>query len=390
MDSSLPPLLRQYDRLSAVAVLAILLGSLLYLIFAGLQQKKEVEEYNSGLEGKQPTKAQLTAVSLTEDEKLFERIANPPPTSLLTVRAVTESNLCTPDRRLLCIACGKPIPMGAKSCTFCSKPQPVEQKIDRATLDSDGDGMTDGWEEKFGLNPKDPTDADLDADNDGFTNIEEFIAKTDPTDPTSHPGYETRMSVGEIKGTKLKLRAINKMELPSTTDAEGKRIRHFKVTFVAVSEDGSLGKLPMPTDEGEEIVGVTKTGKKIPTGYKFIRYNEKDTKQIKVGKHAQTRFVNVSEVLLERLPDKKRNLAAKQVTTVFYDPTNVDPDWPGDPLVEQEATIHIDLPGAKEVTVAPGSTFKVKSETFTVKSVNPETKTVKVEKNADKQTFDLK
>ena len=47
--------------------------------------------------------------------------------------------------------------------------------------DSDMDGMPDSWEKKYGLNPKDASDAALDADNDGYTNIEEFINGTDPT-----------------------------------------------------------------------------------------------------------------------------------------------------------------------------------------------------------------
>lgn len=46
--------------------------------------------------------------------------------------------------------------------------------------DSDSDGMTDLWEEYFGLDPNDPDDATLDMDNDGFTNIEEFNYLGDP------------------------------------------------------------------------------------------------------------------------------------------------------------------------------------------------------------------
>ena len=78
----------------------------------------------------------------------------------------------------------------------------------------------------------------------------------------------------------------------------------------------------------------------------------------------------------------------KRVLTVFKDPDN--PAWPGDPLLEQKATIAIDLPETSPVTVAPGESFAVKGEKFTVKAVDPEKKLVKVEKNADKKTFDLK
>lgn len=48
-------------------------------------------------------------------------------------------------------------------------------------IDSDGDGMPDAWEVKYGLNPNDPSDAVLDCNGDGYTNIEKFIHGIDPT-----------------------------------------------------------------------------------------------------------------------------------------------------------------------------------------------------------------
>jgi hypothetical protein len=48
--------------------------------------------------------------------------------------------------------------------------------------DSDGDGMDDRWETRYGLDPTDPTDASADLDGDTLDNREEFEAGTDPTD----------------------------------------------------------------------------------------------------------------------------------------------------------------------------------------------------------------
>jgi subtilisin family serine protease len=50
----------------------------------------------------------------------------------------------------------------------------------RLTLDVDGDGMDDVWEDSHGLNSSDPSDAFLDPDGDLVPNIGEFRANTDP------------------------------------------------------------------------------------------------------------------------------------------------------------------------------------------------------------------
>jgi hypothetical protein len=41
--------------------------------------------------------------------------------------------------------------------------------------DTDGDGMPDAWEARYGLNPNDPSDANDDFDHTGYTNIEKYI-----------------------------------------------------------------------------------------------------------------------------------------------------------------------------------------------------------------------
>ena len=51
--------------------------------------------------------------------------------------------------------------------------------------DTDGDGISDAWENANGFSPTDPADAGKDADGDAATNRDEFVAGTDPQSATS-------------------------------------------------------------------------------------------------------------------------------------------------------------------------------------------------------------
>jgi hypothetical protein len=54
-----------------------------------------------------------------------------------------------------------------------------------ATADSNGDGIPDGWAQRFGFNAVDPNLGSANADNDPHTNLEEWIADTNPTNALS-------------------------------------------------------------------------------------------------------------------------------------------------------------------------------------------------------------
>ena len=85
------------------------------------------------------------------------------------------------------------------------------------TLPPDGDGMWDGWEVYYGLDPLDPTDAHYDPDDDGYdfdhdgrvdynesyTNLEEFLNGTNPYDPdtdgdTMPDGWEVEYGLNPL------------------------------------------------------------------------------------------------------------------------------------------------------------------------------------------------
>lgn len=51
---------------------------------------------------------------------------------------------------------------------------------DACDPDDDNDGLPDGWEEEYGMNPADSSDVELDDDGDGLTNLQEYRRGTRP------------------------------------------------------------------------------------------------------------------------------------------------------------------------------------------------------------------
>ena len=76
--------------------------------------------------------------------------------------------------------------------------------LDKYDSDDDNDGIPDWWEEKYHLNPHDPSDANKDYDNDGLTNYQEYLNHTNPwkwdTDGDGlSDGYEVSIGLNPLR-----------------------------------------------------------------------------------------------------------------------------------------------------------------------------------------------
>lgn len=71
----------------------------------------------------------------------------------------------------------------------------------KAYKDSDNDGIPDAWEKKYGLNPKDASDANKDLNGDGYTNLEKYFNGIDPTQKTDWTKAENNIdTLAKTKG----------------------------------------------------------------------------------------------------------------------------------------------------------------------------------------------
>ena len=157
-------------------------------------------------------------------------------------------SLFTSELRVVAIGSAYPISYEAEICPFSNIPQPKMNQLDR-----DGDGITDDWELKHGLDKYDVADALTDLDKDGFSNLEEFLASTDPSDSAKHPPFVSKLRFVERKEVPFPyvFQGITKLSDGSTvfqlnTPADGKT--HF--VSIGDSLEGVFLQRFIPASEG--------------------------------------------------------------------------------------------------------------------------------------------
>ncbi len=444
---------RHYDRIIAVAVLAILLGTLAYLVLAGMERQAAVMEVSANFNP--PEKGTEKVLERTEQEALIAAVVKPAEAARIVVRERPEeeahkyTDLFTSEGRFLCVKkeCAKPILEADAVCRFCKTKQPVVEKVDYNAIDSDGDRLTDAWETSYGLNPNNAEDAEIDLDNDGFSNYDEFEAKTDPTNLESHPDYEAYIALTGATETRVLLRLV-KEQPGGIMEIKGEKKNVKALDFAPVSEDGKLGKAIQRVLPGKRI------GK---TNYRYQEYKEKQKQQLeythqvtKTRTNVAKMLVNVSSVIIttmspeavkaeEELEKAEKALASARLVAkatasatedlekcestyeaarakatqfaekelentkqtyelAFYDEkyyTMPGTTWNGEPLIGLEAAIAVDiLPETLVIEhLLEGAEFAVKNEKYKVVSLAIDKKktipTLKLMRLRDGKTFDL-
>ncbi len=264
----------------------------------------------------------------------------------LPVVADKEASFLASERRIRCAECAAPIPTAEKICPFCKKAQPEDKPI---VYDTDGDGLPDDWEKRYGLNINDPSDAQADTDGDLFTNAEEFAMGTDPTDAKSHAPYSNYLRLQlPLKETKLPFYFDSAIKIPA-----GHRFKFINPTkFDKAYNRKGVHYTPAT---GEEIGD---------TGYIVKSYEAKSEKRAIASGRGMEKMVDTSTATVVRKSDNK-----EIVLTV------------GDrklQMVDVQATIVFELGETREFNVIVGDTIDLNGEKHVVKSIRKEGNAVRV------------
>lgn len=111
---------------------------------------------------------------------------------------------------------------------------------DEVDSDDDNDGMQDILETKWGLNPRDASDAHIDSDSDGISNIEEVLEGTDPFSNDEYP----RLTIKYFAANTQFIRPENSLTL-SWESAGATKVQLYKNDAIIQDELQASGTLTL-------------------------------------------------------------------------------------------------------------------------------------------------
>ena len=346
-----------YDWLVlGVGVIVLGVGIVFYVSSLGEDSDEAAAEAVARIDRMKPAETGVAPLDLSEFQSVSSAIRRP--VLLAEIDGRSESFLAS-ERRVLC-KCGKAISgdvIAVPACPYCGEKQKVEKK---AVLDSDGDGLPDEWEKKYGLNVNDPSDANADLDGDEFTNLEEYVAKTDPKDPKDHPDYlDSLKIVLPLKETSMPFAFRKATKIPA-----GWRCEFFDPS--RKDDYGRKGKV-LTAIVGEEIVDKDIDAKKaLKSGFVLKSYTAKSEKRAIPGSELK-KTVDVSEAVVERKGD------GKVITLVIQEGKNVKLA-----PVDVQAKLSYERGTVKTFDVVPGVEIVLSGTKYRIKEIKAAAKGAKV------------
>ena len=269
-----------------VGVVALGAGAVFYVMSLGVDPDQAAAAEAAQIDRMKPAETGVAPIDMTGLEAAAALMRKP--VSVTEVSERMESFLAS-ERRVLC-KCGKAISGDIKAvpaCPYCGEKQEEEKK---GVLDTDGDGLPDEWEKKYGLNVNDAADANGDLDGDEFTNLEEYAAKTDPKDPKDHPDYLDSLAV---------VLPLKETSMPFVLRKANKIPTGWRCEFFDPNRKDDYGRkgATLTATVGEEIAD---------TGFILRAHAEKTAREAIKGGEGLTKTVDASEVVVERKRDGKK------------------------------------------------------------------------------------